>query len=402
MKTKSQFRKVLVVGQGYVGLPLALELYKVNFQVTGFDINKSLIQKLQSGVSTITNVSNEQIKDALNSGQLIWTSDVSNLPSFDVAVICVPTPLNKSKKPDLTFLINAANLIGKNLSKSNLVILESTVAPGTTRDVLLPILAKESNLRENEFFLSYSPERIDPLNTTWQLINTPKIVSGINNESLQEAIEFYNKFVNNLVVAKTLEAAETSKLLENSFRLVNIAFINEFWEFCEKMGFDIQEILMLAKTKPYGYMPFYPSLGAGGHCIPIDPVYLLDMANSLGIDFKVLTSAREVNSKSPLYILKRIKRYFSDLNGKRVLLIGVSYKSNIADTRDTPVKTLKIELERLGAVVHWHDNLVQSWEGTHSVPITDNYDLAILSTPHTGINLKSLGSVPLFDPRQSN
>lgn len=400
MKALSSRCNVLVVGQGYVGLPLALELYKANFSVIGFDINKSLIKTLKLGISTVTGISNKQINDALNSGLLNWTSDLG-LSSFDVAVICVPTPLNQQKKPDLTFLISAARLIGKNLHKGNLVILESTVAPGTTRNVLLPILVKESNLKENEFLLSYSPERIDPLNTTWHLKNTPKIVSGLNDKSLQGALNFYNKFVSKLVIANTLEAAETSKLLENSFRLVNIAFINEFWEICEKIGLDIQEIIKLAETKPYGYMPFYPSLGAGGHCIPVDPVYLLDLTNSLGVDLKVLTNAVDVNSKSPLNILKIIKKQFPDLNGKRVLLIGVSYKSNIADTRDSPVRILKNELERLGAMVYWHDELVQSWEGTHSVPITSNYDLAILATPHTGIELNSLGSVPLFDPRQS-
>jgi len=394
-------KNVLVIGQGYVGLPLALEIAKAKFQVTGLDINADLILQLQNGVSPITGVTDNYLKSALKSGLFNLSSDIDRPFDFDIAIICVPTPLSTSKKPDLSYLISASKLIGKNLQNGNLVIVESTVAPGTTRRVVLPILKEASSLSDDQFLLSYSPERIDPLNSEWHLTNTPKIVSGFDPRSQEAVLEFYSKFIDNLVVAHSLESAEASKLLENAFRLVNIAFINEFWDFCEETGLDIQEVLELSKTKPYGYMPFYPSLGAGGHCIPVDPVYLLDCAQLVGVDIKILRAASEINSASPLKILKKVKKNFPNLLGKKILLIGVAYKRNISDTRDTPVKTLRDELESQGAWVFWHDNFVSNWLGESSVPITANYDLAILCTPHDDLELSALGTTPLYDPRYS-
>lgn len=401
MNQNKLLKKVLVIGQGYVGLPLALEITKARFQVTGLDINVGLISQLKKGVSPIAGVTDNHLKTALKSGLFNLSSDIDRPLDFDIAIICVPTPLNSSKKPDLSYLISASKLIGKNLKNGNLVIVESTVAPGTTRRVVLPILKEASSLSAEQFLLAYSPERIDPLNSEWHLTNTPKIVSGFDLRSQEAVLEFYSKFIENLVVAHSLESAEASKLLENAFRLVNIAFINEFWDFCVETGLDIQEVLGLSKTKPYGYMPFYPSLGAGGHCIPVDPVYLLDCAQSVGANIKILQAASEINSESPLKILKKVKKNFSSLLGKRILLIGVAYKKNISDTRDTPVKTLKDELERQGALVFWHDDLVANWEGENSVPITSGYDLAILCTPHDYLRMEALGATPLYDPRHS-
>ncbi len=402
MKNTKTPKKVLVVGQGYVGLPLSIELVKANYYVTGFDTNDDLVSNLLMNNNPISGLKDQDLSFALNSRRFKITSKIEELDNFDVAIICVPTPLDENRRPDLRSLLEACRTVAIKLEKGNLVIVESTVAPGTTRKLVSSILVSDSEITQDNFMLAYSPERIDPLNSEWHLTNTPKIIAGIDIRSLLAVKKFYGKFILNLVEANSLEAAESAKLLENSFRLVNIAFINEFWQFCYNSGLEIQEIISLARTKPYGFMDFYPSLGAGGHCIPVDPIYLLDGAREVGVELHSLNLASVINAQTPLNFLIKVKNLFPDLLNKKVLLIGVAYKKNISDTRDTPVKILKEELLRQGAIVFWHDPFVKNWEGSTSSKLNDNYDIAILCTPHDILDLSDLGSVPIFDPRFSS
>jgi UDP-N-acetyl-D-glucosamine dehydrogenase len=279
--------------------------------------------------------------------------------------------------------------------------MESTVEPGTTREFLLPILEKGSGLNNNQFLLAFSPERIDPLNEVWNLKNTPKVVAGLTEAAKLAAIDFYSKFISKLIPVDSLEVAETSKLLENTFRLVNISFINELSIFCNELGIDINEVIEAASTKPYGFMPFYPSIGVGGHCIPVDPIYLATKAKAIGSPTEFIDLASRVNHEMPEYFVGRAEEILGDLNDKRVLVVGVSYKPNVADVRETPVKDLIKRLVEKGAKVSWHDDLVKKWEGSESVPLSSDYDLAILATPHDGVDLSVLGKTPILNTRSS-
>jgi UDP-N-acetyl-D-glucosamine dehydrogenase len=316
-----------------------------------------------------------------------------------VFLICVPTPLTLDQKPDLSYLVDAIMSIGSILKRNNLVIIESTVEPGTIRNTLLPLLEKSANMLSGEFHLAYSPERIDPGNKVWEITNVPKLVSGFNDLAKQKALDFYGKFVKNLVPCTSIEVAESAKLLENSFRLVNISFVNEFSKFCHKMNIDVNEVIAAASTKPYGFMPFYPSIGVGGHCIPIDPVYLAHKAKEIGVETQLIDLAVAINQKMPDYYIKLAEELLFGLGNKKILVLGVSYKSNISDVRETPVSRLLSGLSMKGALVDWHDDLVKEWNGSKSVPISNNYDLAIVATPHEYFDLAKLGNVPILNSR---
>jgi UDP-N-acetyl-D-glucosamine dehydrogenase len=287
------------------------------------------------------------------------------------------------------------------LSKGTLIILESTVAPGTTRDFLVPLIQKNSRIDITELDIVFSPERIDPLNHKWNLKNTPKIVSGLTLKSRQRAIEFYSKFIDNLIECETLEVAETAKLLENSFRLINISFINEVSIFCEKLGIDVNAVISSASTKPYGFMPFYPSIGIGGHCIPVDPLYLASKAHEIGAPAKMINLANQVNQEMPGYFVGRAEERLGRLKAKKVLVIGVSYKPNVVDVRESPVEALISGLKKKGAQVLWHDDLVKEWNGEKSVALSSDFDLAIIATPHDYLDLTNLGNAPILNTRGS-
>jgi len=393
--------EVVVIGQGYVGLPLALNAAKSGFDVTGIDNNAEKVSQITNGVSPVEDIINEEICTILKSGRYRITTNLSFDADVKVICICVPTPLGSDHKPDLTALKQAVIAAGKGLKPGMLLIVESTISPGTTRKILLPILLETSGLSEEEFHLAYSPERIDPLNKEWNIKNTPKLVAGLTDEAANLAREFYSKFIDQVIICPTVEVAETAKLLENSYRLVNISFINELAIFCQKIGIDINEVVKAASTKPYGFMPFYPGVGVGGHCIPVDPLYLAEVAREVGAPSRFIQLADEINQAMPSYFVERAKQIIDGVKSKKILVIGLSYKPNVADVRESPVISLIEQLRKSGAEVFWHDELVASWNGQESTPISADFDLAIIATPHDYLELSALTDVPILNTRSS-
>jgi nucleotide sugar dehydrogenase len=282
-----------------------------------------------------------------------------------------------------------------NLPDGALVIVESTISPGTTRGLISTILQK-SNVH---FDLAYSPERIDPANKIWTITNTPKLVSGLTQKATERAANFYSTFISKIIVGSSVEVVETAKLLENSFRLINISFINEIAEFCFKMKINVRDVIDAASSKPYGFMPFYPGAGVGGHCIPVDPSYLTAKAREIGVGFKFIDLANTVNQKIPSYFAGVITGMLGSIRGKKLLIVGVAYKPNVSDTRETPALGLLKTLREGGAEVFWHDELVNEWMDEKSVPLSPQYDLAILVNPHSATDLSNLKSVPILDTR---
>ena len=394
-------KSLAVVGQGYVGLPLAISSALAGYEVVGIDTNGEKVKSINSGNPLIEDISKEVLLEALSSGMYQATSDFQALNSLSIIAICVPTPLGKDHQPDLEILKSATKNVGAKLRPGMLIIIESTIHPGTTRNVVVPILEKESGLKSDQFLVAYSPERIDPMNKKFTIKNTPKLLAGLTPEAASKAKEFYSKFIDQVDICDSLEVAETAKLLENSFRLVNISFINELAMFCQKIGIDVNDVIKAASTKPYGFMPFYPSVGVGGHCIPVDPLYLAEAAREAGAPSRFIELADEINLGMPTYFVGRASEMLGGLKDKKVLVIGVSYKPNVADIRETPVEALISGLKKSGAVVSWHDDLVKSWNGESSVALGSGFDLAILATPHDYLDLSLLGSTPLLNTRGS-
>jgi UDP-N-acetyl-D-glucosamine dehydrogenase len=394
-------QKVAVIGLGYVGLPLAIASANSGHETIGIDLNQDKINLIKQSRSPVEDISDEQISNLIESKLFNASLDYRKISDADVILICVPTPLNGDRNPELSHLTAAAVAIAEQIKKGALVILESTVAPGTTRNILAPIIIKHSGLTENDFNLAFSPERIDPMNKTWNLENTPKLVAGINEAAQINAEKFYSKFVKNIIKCESPEIAETAKLLENSFRLINISFINEFSILCEKLGIDINHVVQVASTKPYGFMPFYPSIGVGGHCIPVDPLYLANKAREIGAPTRFIDLADQINQEMPGYFVGRAEEKIGVLKAKNVLVIGISYKPNVADVRESPVEALITGLKQKGAHVSWHDDLVKEWNGEKSVALSSDFDLAIIATPHDYLDLTKLGNVPILNTRGS-
>ena len=393
--------RVSVIGQGYVGLPLAVAAAKSGFEVDGVDTDLDKIEKIMSGNSGISSFESELLNKVIESNLYFCSGDFTRIALSEIVIFCVPTPLDSTDKPDLSILLDAINQVGKNLKKGTLVIIESTIAPGTTSEILEPLLLKVAGLESRDLDISYSPERIDPMNSDWDVTNTPKLVAGLTVSSLKRAMDFYSKFIKEVIPVKSVKIAETAKLLENSFRLVNISFINEMAVFCNKYGIDITEVIKAASTKPYGFMPFYPSLGVGGHCIPVDPIYLSDKAKQVGTPLTMIDKAHQINNEMPTYYVRRAGEKINGLKGKKILILGLAYKPNISDTRESPVEPLINGLRDKGAIVEWHDDLVGEWNGEKSVALGANYDLAILATPHDYFDLSKLGNVPILNTRGS-
>jgi len=393
--------KVSIIGQGYVGLPLAVSASSVNYFVYGIDIDNNKISRLKSGISPIEDLNSKDLEKVLRYGNYRPENDFNWIGESQIVVICVPTPLGKNHRPDLEILKSAATDVGKNLKAGMLVIIESTIQPGTTRNVVVPILEKESALSRDHFLIAYSPERIDPMNKKFTIKNTPKLVAGLTPEAANKAKEFYSKFIDQVDICDSLEVAETAKLLENSFRLVNISFINELAMFCQKIGIDVNDVIKAASSKPYGFMPFYPSVGVGGHCIPVDPLYLAEAARAVGAPSRFIELADEINLGMPTYFVGRASEMLGGLKDKKILVIGVSYKPNVADVRETPVEALISGLKKSGAAVSWHDDLVKSWNGEISAALGSGFDLAILATPHDYLDLSLLRNVPVLNTRGS-
>jgi UDP-N-acetyl-D-glucosamine dehydrogenase len=390
--------KIGILGQGYVGLPLSLAAVESGYDVVGFEVDKLKIQTLKEGKSPFEGIQDAEIEKAISTDRYTVTSELKRLSETIVKVICLPTPLNNHNKPDLSQLILGVKMVAKVINPGDLVIIESTIAPGTTRNLIGPLLEQESKLSTHDFLLAFSPERIDPANAKWNITNTPKIVAGLTPQAANAAVEFYSKFIklDNLHLCSSLEVAEISKLIENSFRLINISFINEIAMLCNKMEISITDVIKAAMTKPYGFMGFYPSLGAGGHCIPVDPIYLLDKAEQFNLTINSIKVAATVNSKMPDYFLSLTETKLGKLKGKKILVIGLAYKPNVSDIRESPAVHLYQLLEQRGAIVEWHDDLVKSWNGMESRDLDDSFEFAILATKHDYLDLKKLGNTPLL------
>ncbi|HVE94641.1 MAG TPA: nucleotide sugar dehydrogenase, partial [Acidimicrobiales bacterium] len=352
--------KVVVVGQGYVGLPLAMRAVEVGFDVTGYEVDTGRVKRLLSGDSYIEDVPDEQLTAALATGRYTASDDVGSLVGFDFAVITVPTPLREGL-PDLTHIEDAARVLSGALTEGATVVLESTTYPGTTEELLVPILEEGSGLAAGtQFLVGYSPERIDPGNTQWTFVTTPKVVSGIDAKSCDEVAAFYDALVDRTVRVATPREAELCKLLENTFRHVNVALVNELAMFAGELGIDVWEAIDAASTKPFGFMRFTPGPGVGGHCLPIDPSYLSwQVRRSLGESFRFVELANDVNAHMPNYVARRIalalNAQSSSVRGARVLLLGLAYKRNTGDARESPSLVVAGNLVALGAEVRAAD-----------------------------------------------
>ena len=387
--------KVAVIGQGYVGLPLAIASATAGHEVTGIDTDEQIVNKLVDGVSPIRDLENEQIGNVLASSKYAVSKNFEAIAKSEVIVICVPTPLTDERKPDLSFLVSALNSIAENMQPGTLIINESTVSPGTTRGLIKETLDKAGIPYE----LAYSPERIDPANKKWTVTNTPKLVAGLTPAATERAAAFYKTFVDSVTIGSSPEVIETAKLLENSFRLVNISFVNEVAQFCAAMGIDVREVVDAAATKPYGFMPFYPGAGVGGHCIPVDPSYLVSKAQEMGVPTRFIDLANDLNQSLPSYFTGVASGILGGLTGKKILVVGIAYKPEVADVRETPAEGLIQQLRAKGADVKWHDGLVEEWNGEKSVELTPDFDLAILMNPHSNTDLSALGSTRVLNTR---
>lgn len=360
---EKKLARVVVVGQGYVGLPLSLAAVGAGNLVTGIDLDRRKVDLLAAGVSCVEDVANNEVGTALANGSYTVSSDYANADGFDVAVITVPTPLREGE-PDLSYIQSAGKSLSKYVAIGSTVILESTTYPGTTEELLLPILERGSGLKAGvDFYLGYSPERIDPGNPLWNLVNTPKVVSGIDEDSLVRVSGFYENLGISTVKVSGTREAEMSKLLENTFRHVNIALVNELAKFSRHLGVDIWEAIEAAATKPFGFMKFTPGPGVGGHCLPIDPTYLSWAVKSkVGSDFRFVALANSVNSSMPALVVERVsellKQNGKEVEGARIVILGIAYKPNTGDTRESPALALATLLSSVGANVFGVDSLV--------------------------------------------
>ena len=377
--------RVSILGQGYVGLSLAIATGKAGHQVIGFDTNSKLVAQLNSKVSHVKSISDQDLASAKN---YFATDNANEIDGSDVVIIAVPTPLTAERQPDLQYLLSACETIINSLKNKALIINESTSFPGTLRDLIAKSIEQGTGL--NHLYAA-SPERVDPGNPTWNQNNTPRLVAGLNDEATTRAIEFYSSVCSHVVPVTTPEVAEAAKLFENTFRQVNIAMVNELAQISHGLDIDVREVLAAAATKPFGFMKFNPSLGVGGHCIPVDPNYLSFAAENSGIEAAFINLANEINLEMPSYVANRISNAVGGLTNKKVLVAGLSYKANVADLRESPSLLLIDALKVLGADVHWHDPLVSSFDGAPVADLTSNtFDIAILAVAHEVIDKSAL------------
>ncbi|HUR77326.1 MAG TPA: nucleotide sugar dehydrogenase [Acidimicrobiales bacterium] len=395
-------RRLVVIGQGYVGLPLAMRAVAVGFDVTGYEIDPARVARLEEGDSYIEDISSAQLRDAIATGRYRATTDARDISGFDVAVITVPTPL-RDTLPDLSHIEAAARTLSAALAPGALVILESTTYPGTTEELLVPLLAEGSHLTiGDEVLVGYSPERIDPGNTEWTFVSTPKVVSGINAASLEAVQEFYDQLVEQTVPVSSPKEAELTKLLENTFRHVNVALVNELAMFAGELGIDVWEAIDAASTKPFGFMRFVPGPGVGGHCLPVDPSYLSwQVRRSLGESFRFVELANDVNAHMPSYVVRRLTRALNDrgraVKGTRVLLLGLGYKRNTGDARESPAVVVASQLAALGAELRAADPFVsdevlagQLTRVDCTVTELSAADAVVMLTDHDAFDVKTI------------
>jgi UDP-N-acetyl-D-glucosamine dehydrogenase len=387
-----------IVGLGYVGLPLAIELTRAGYRVLGLDVNQAVVDQLAAGASHIQDVPAEIVAQAVKQGRFSATTDLARLAEPDVISICVPTPLSKTKDPDVSFVLAATESVKRTLRRGQLIILESTTYPGTTRELMLPALESTGLKVGEDFFLAFSPERVDPGNHKWTTRNTPKIVGGITETCRRLAVALYQPAIETLVPVSSPEAAELVKILENTFRSVNIGLVNEMAIVCDKLGVDVWEVIDAAATKPFGFMKFTPGPGVGGHCIPLDPHYLAWKMRTLNYRTRFIELAGEINAEMPEYwvaqVVDRLNEQGKAARGSTVLVVGVAYKKDIGDIRESPAIDIIQLLQQRGATVVYHDPFVSHLEedsvDLRSVPLTHDQlaaaDCVIIVTDHSAVD----------------
>ncbi len=397
-KIEDKTLRIAVVGLGYVGLPLAVEFVKNGYDVIGIDSDKNKVRLVNKGRLYIKDIDDSYFREITRSKKLQAASDYSVIKDVSCISICVPTPLGKTKDPDISYVLNAAENIQKHLKKGHLVILESTTYPGTTRERILPLFEKGNLRAGRDFFLAYSPERIDPGNKEFTIKNTPKILSGITKKCRFIGKYFYSHIIDEVFEVSSTEAAEMVKLLENTFRIVNIALVDEVALMCDKLNLNVWEIIDAASRKPFGYMKFYPGPGLGGHCIPVDPLYLSWKLKSLDYRARFIELAAEINSEMPRFVVNKIVSALNSarkpVNGSKILLVGVSYKKDVSDTRESPALDILTILEKDGAKVYYHDPLVAELDFNgkkyKSRSLTKRFlgqlDCAVIVTDHSQID----------------
>ncbi len=405
-KIKSKQATIGIIGLGYVGLPLVIEFGRAGFQVVGLDIDPAKVEQLNRGESYIQHIPSEKIRDLIEQKRFESTADFSKTPGLDCILICVPTPLNANREPDMSFIVSTARQIAPHLRAEQMVILESTTYPGTTREVLIPELESGSGLKANQDFLVvYSPEREDPTNKDFTTSTIPKVIGADSDYALECANTLYLSFINKTVPVSSTMAAEATKLMENIFRSVNIALVNELKIIFDRMGIDIWEVIQAASTKPFGYMPFYPGPGLGGHCIPIDPFYLTWKAREYGITTRFIELAGEINVGMPEFVVKKILLALNDkgisLKESRVLILGFAYKKNVDDDRESPSYKIMELLLQYGAQVDFHDPYIKTigmkreypqFFGKQRVPLENlsRFDVTVILTDHSEYDYKAI------------
>jgi len=401
-KLQSKKAHLGVVGLGYVGLPLAVGFAKAGFTVIGFDLDETKNEQINSGKSYIIDISDADLRAVVDAGRLRATSDFGDLKNIDSVNICVPTPLGKTRDPDISYIQAAVKSIAANLHPGMLIILESTTYPGTTEEVILPLLQEKGLEVGQDFFLAFSPERVDPGNPTYNTINIPKVVGGVTAACTEVASELYGQVMETVVPVSSVRVAETVKLLENTFRSVNIGLVNEIALMCSAMDIDVWEVIDGAATKPFGFMPFYPGPGLGGHCIPIDPFYLSWKAKQAGSEARFIELAGLVNGSMPKYVVQLVvgglNKYHKAVNGSKILVVGVAYKSGIDDMRESPALDVLRMLAELGGETSWHDPHVPALpsqiDGQRvaelNAEVVAGFDAVVIITPHKEVDHKML------------
>jgi len=393
--------KVLaIIGQGYIGLPLAMAAVDAGWSVIGIEKSVSRVNQLNSGSSPVEDISDARLANAIAANKFIASNDPSDVSAASVVTICVPTPLDEARNPDLELLKSATRDVAPHLSNQTLLVSESTSYPGTLRDVIIPLVNELKRKETVDLYFASAPERVNPGDLVWDQKNTPRLVGGIDEESQKRALTFYNSICDSVVVTSTPEIAEAAKILENTFRLVNIAMINEFTQLCSAQGINVHEVINAAATKPYGFMPFRPGVGIGGHCIPVDPLYLTWWARKGGQVASLVERSDEIANQMPIYVAERaLALAKTSTAAPKVLIMGVAYKPGVGDVRETPASALRAALVARSAEVSWVDPLVPLWEGTK--PVTEEWDcdVAIVATNQPGLNVNSLLSrgIPVLD-----
>lgn len=393
--------KIGIIGLGYVGLPLAVEFAKESFNVTGFEVDTNKIRSVNAGNSYIGDISSATLKDLVHKKTLQATGNFKALRGCDVIIICVPTPLRKSKDPDVSYILSATDKMAKALRKGQLVVLESTTYPGTTKELVMPLLEKSKLKCGKDFFLAFSPERVDPGNKNYAIENTPKVVGGVTPKCSELANLAYSKIVRRVFPVSSTEAAEMVKLLENTFRAVNIALVNEVALMCAKLKLDVWEIIEAAASKPFGFMPFYPGPGIGGHCIPLDPQYLSWKLKTLNFYSRFIELAGEMNSRMPEYLVSRIVDGLNDMRksikGSKILIVGVAYKKDVRDVRESPaLDVIKLLIDKNADIRYYDPFIPEISEAGHklrsikSLSNLKSYDAVVIVTNHSSINYKKL------------